>query len=847
MQKGKKSAKKVLVFLKYSSVASNLFKTSSYQMLKYSYRNFGFAPSKLTEIDYMGGRCIKKYGFQPCHFTQLVTSLDWVPSLELVKGQIDWWCRYLRDSITRPGEVAKVWVEKYRKLSQHRNKWSVVDGPIAATIATVLDVGWDPVLPNQWNRNVPTGQVNEDGSTATEVEFAHLNKYIWAGFQISQQLVSDYRKSIWKKASLHYAGRGLEEGEPSFHGFHQAKKMFSKQEQSKYIPFLHKVTQGGVVTGDRYHCPPLVCDVCGRLETKKHRGYLCKHLCTAQDDFQKHWLQKSYGLQLKVENIEDHHDCLWYRGIVPHTLCYGKLNNDGSPRTRSYVVGDLSGNNLMLAGDGGGTPKRPDPLFKVFSGGAVISWGDDFEIKGVGMVMSSVPSQYQTVPRAEVFAPLITLQALNLEPTRVGSWCSDSTYVTINSNKLATLHPNGLRKSCLNSKHGDIWASLQEFLCNGSLPLPTKVEGHVFEKGKEVSDPLQFKLSFANVLADVAATIASSWYDHVFSVCLEVEKYLTFGFLVSVRFAIVEYNLACWRDLHKVKRTLPPVPPPVSQEDFRSLVCNTISSRGHILQQHLNGVHLICTRCRGQKPKSSTLFWETTPCVEYEYSPSPPPLLVNKVEDDPTQFYGLASDFSVLSSKRQSEVSQIAKGNTSALKEARRCFHKGCSWLFSGSASVSTVTLGVGLQSFLTPWMHKAHHTHELWTAGGLIFCTKCGCTQAQPRKSRLLEDCIPLPEYSPLKPTVKHGSWGRVTLLKAGSLKGTHLKRWPSGVDGKVRIIPKRFFVSPPTLPKPPAKLVLAEREVSEVDMSSALPRQPQFSNVPFSSNLVLVRSLIN
>ena len=66
-RKAKKSAKKVLVFLKYSSVASNLFKTSSYQMLKYSYRNFGFAPSKLIEIDYMGGRCIKKYGFQPCH------------------------------------------------------------------------------------------------------------------------------------------------------------------------------------------------------------------------------------------------------------------------------------------------------------------------------------------------------------------------------------------------------------------------------------------------------------------------------------------------------------------------------------------------------------------------------------------------------------------------------------------------------------------------------------------------------------------------------------------------------------------------------------------------------------
>ena len=138
-------------------------------------------------------------------------------------------------------------------------------------------------------------------------------------------------------------------------------------------------------------------------------------------------------------------------------------------------------------------------------------------------------------------------------------------------------------------------------------------------------------------------------------------------------------------------------------------MCSIISSRGHFLQQHLNGVHLVCIRCRWQKPKSSTIYWETTPCVEYEYSPSPPPVLVHQVEDDPTQFHGLASDFSVLSSRRQSEVSYVVKRNTSALKEARRSFHEGCSWLFSGSAPVSTVAPGIGMQSFLTPWMHKVH------------------------------------------------------------------------------------------------------------------------------------------
>ncbi len=74
------------------------------------------------------------------------------------------------------------------------------------------------------------------------------------------------------------------------------------------------------------------------------------------------------------------------------------------------------------------------PLVKVFSGGVVVSFDDLGHIKGVGLVFGTVPGT-QSVPRAEAFAPLLTLQGLNLEGN-VSEWHSDASYVVANSRKL---------------------------------------------------------------------------------------------------------------------------------------------------------------------------------------------------------------------------------------------------------------------------------------------------------------------------------------------------------------------------------------------------------------------------
>lgn len=119
--------------------------------LKYGYRNFGFSLSRLQDTDSMAAGCCPKSGFSPCTYSTLEVVAEWVPSVELVKGQLEWWARYLRTiELENRNTIYDTWVAKYRQGTP----WSEVDGPIASTIATLRFIGGDPVLPHQWNKEV---------------------------------------------------------------------------------------------------------------------------------------------------------------------------------------------------------------------------------------------------------------------------------------------------------------------------------------------------------------------------------------------------------------------------------------------------------------------------------------------------------------------------------------------------------------------------------------------------------------------------------------------------------------------------------------------------------------------
>lgn len=130
--------------------------------------------------------------------------------------------------------------------------------------------------------------------------------------------------------------------------------------------------------------------------------------------------------------------------------------------------------------------------------------------------------------------------------------------------------------------------------------------------------------------------------------------------------------------------------------------------------------------------------------------------------------------------------------------------------------SVVANPAGPGLNQ-VVPWMLHIDKSHCIYIAGGLVFCDRCCSILSQPRKSRLHEPCVPLSMFSESNPKQLHGSRGRIASLKAGSLAGTHLQRWPNGLPKSTKVYPKRIWF----VPKEPTE----ERSVGSAVSSSSPP----------------------
>ena len=79
--------------------------------------------------------------------------------------------------------------------------WRLVDGPTSATIATLLDYGWDPREPWAWESDI--GQV----FTCSE---QHLQTSTMDWSELLTALNASIHRRLWWKASRHICGSGLE-------------------------------------------------------------------------------------------------------------------------------------------------------------------------------------------------------------------------------------------------------------------------------------------------------------------------------------------------------------------------------------------------------------------------------------------------------------------------------------------------------------------------------------------------------------------------------------------------------------------------------------------------------------
>ncbi len=176
-------------------------------------------------------------GTQAC----LTTTLAWLFSPAADAGvkipceQLDAWVlSWGKLDATDRRETRVTWALALGKILKGK-KTSQTKGPVAATIAAVMHLGWKPAAPDLWIVRGPGGEtkatIRLDGKTNTR-------------FQITAQAQADAQDILWKSAAKHAHGEGLEGGTPSFEPARRAICYFRRNGHHEAARALEDVIVG---------------------------------------------------------------------------------------------------------------------------------------------------------------------------------------------------------------------------------------------------------------------------------------------------------------------------------------------------------------------------------------------------------------------------------------------------------------------------------------------------------------------------------------------------------------------------------------------------------------------------
>jgi hypothetical protein len=126
-------------------------------------------------------------------------------------------------------------------------------------------------------------------------------------------------RAMWRGASRHHLGQGLEEGIPSFRAAREARKWLVRHHCAAEVKALDNVVCGGIWCGGREHIRRRC--RCGQQETPWHRYYECSLLDNIRDQRGKDIIGTTRWLADVFRGDLEKYHCLWGRAIIPWELC----------------------------------------------------------------------------------------------------------------------------------------------------------------------------------------------------------------------------------------------------------------------------------------------------------------------------------------------------------------------------------------------------------------------------------------------------------------------------------------------------------------------------------------------
>ena len=168
------------------------------------------------------------------------------------------------------------------KLTQAKQMWQVVRGPIAASVATLINAKWKPVDPTAWITSKTNGcSVSNEASSEQLADASHAEGH--AANEVLHRLEEDLEAKLWKDACSAHNGSGLDEGKPNFDPAAKTHAKFARSGETKKAKAVEllvcnkvwskkRLLDAGIITEEE-----AICGRCGEeVETDYHRYYACK-------------------------------------------------------------------------------------------------------------------------------------------------------------------------------------------------------------------------------------------------------------------------------------------------------------------------------------------------------------------------------------------------------------------------------------------------------------------------------------------------------------------------------------------------------------------------------------------
>ena len=188
--------------------------------------------------------------------------------LEQVKSWMEIW---KRSSLRERRRIGNKWSKLLRKIAHAKSRWQMVRSPASATIATLLDLGWKPIRPNQWL--VPDGSHLATFDAVDGVTQHH----------VLHILETALHRRLWDNAANAYSGSGLEGGLPSLLPASKAHKALTRQGRYQEAKALECIVINKSWCGQRLQLDGgaddarAMCERCGSyVESPFHRYYTCE-------------------------------------------------------------------------------------------------------------------------------------------------------------------------------------------------------------------------------------------------------------------------------------------------------------------------------------------------------------------------------------------------------------------------------------------------------------------------------------------------------------------------------------------------------------------------------------------